>query len=236
MNTNTGQSSTAGQGLGIAGLILGVLALLIAFIPCIGVLAVVPGAVALILSILGMTQANRGDGSKGLVVAALVLSILSVVVAVAWGVFFAGSATFFNRISDEIRVELEQEMGEDFDEAFEDFGKELEETLEELEHDSILREEGWGREISDEEFDRLLGAYENVIQDYSKITQSAAEKGNLSAMREAAKISVKAAAIATKLAKVDLTEEQQAKFDRLQRRYRSTNEKLEEIQEEQDTP
>lgn len=234
MNTNTGQSSTAGQGLGIAGLILGIIALIIAFIPCIGVLAVVPGGVALVLSIVGMTQANRGDGSKGLVVAALVISVLSVVVAIAWGVFFAGSATIINKISKEIKTELEQELGEDFDEAFDDFGKELEKTLEDLESDSILSEEDWGSEISDEEFDRLMNAYENVIQDFSRITESAEERGSLSAMREAAKTSVKAAAIATKLAKVKLTQAQREKFERLQERYRTTNQKLEEIQEEQE--
>jgi uncharacterized membrane protein len=234
MDTNRGQSSTAGQGLGIAGLILGILAILIAFIPCIGVLAVVPGGVALILSIIGMTQANRGDGSKGLVVAALVLSILSIVVAIAWGIFFAGSATIFNKISKEIKTEIEQELGEDFDEAFDDFGNELEKTLEDLESDSIITENDWGKEISDEEFERLMNAYENVIQDFSQITKSAAEKGNLSAIREAAKTSMKAAAIATKMAKVKLTEAQREKFEELQKRYRTTNQKLEEIQEEQE--
>jgi hypothetical protein len=234
MNTNSGQSSTAGQGLGIAGLILGVIALLIAFIPCIGVLAVVPGAIALILSVIGLTQANRGDGSKGLVVAALVLSALSVVVAIAWGIFFAGSATIFNRISNEIKTELEQELGEDFDEAFDDFGKELEKTLEDLESDSIITEDDWGKEISDEEFDRLMNAYENLYQDFSRITEKAQDEGNLSAMREAAKLSVKSAAIATKLAKVDLTKQQEEKFKQLQERYRKTNQKLEEIQEEQE--
>ena len=73
------QKSTAGQGLGIAGLVLGIIALILSFIPCIGWVAIIPGFIAIALCIVGLTQANKANGAKGLIIAALVISILGCV-------------------------------------------------------------------------------------------------------------------------------------------------------------
>jgi hypothetical protein len=72
------KSNATGLALGISGLVLGVLALLFSFIPCVGVLAFWPGIVASALSVLGLVLSIR---SKGLPIAALLVSLASVGIA-----------------------------------------------------------------------------------------------------------------------------------------------------------
>ena len=74
-------SPNAGKGLGIAGLILGILAAVISFIPCLGTWAVVPGIIAIILSAVSLSQANKAGASKGLAIAGLVCGIVGSAIA-----------------------------------------------------------------------------------------------------------------------------------------------------------
>jgi len=69
--------SSAGQGLGIAGLIVGIIALVISFIPCLGMFALFPGVIALILSGIGVMIATKKNGAKGITIAALIISVLA---------------------------------------------------------------------------------------------------------------------------------------------------------------
>ena len=51
------QKTTAGEGLGTAGLTIGILAIITALIPCFGWLALLLGTIALILSSVAVSQA-----------------------------------------------------------------------------------------------------------------------------------------------------------------------------------
>ena len=66
----------AGKGLGIAGLVLGIIAAIISFIPCLGTFALIPGIIGIVLSAISMVQANKAAASKSLAIAGLVCSIL----------------------------------------------------------------------------------------------------------------------------------------------------------------
>ncbi len=68
-------NSGVGRGLGIAGFVVGIIALLLSFIPCTGVLAFFPGIIALGLSATGLGLTVNSKGSKGLIIAALIISI-----------------------------------------------------------------------------------------------------------------------------------------------------------------
>ena len=72
----------AGMGLGIAGLVLGILALVFSFIPCLGMYAMFPGALAIIFAAIALYQANKGNGSKGMIIAGLVVSIIATIIAI----------------------------------------------------------------------------------------------------------------------------------------------------------
>ena len=50
--TTTTTNSKAGKGLGIAGLVLGILAAVVSFIPCLGMYAMFPGIIGLVLSVI----------------------------------------------------------------------------------------------------------------------------------------------------------------------------------------
>jgi len=159
--------STAGQGFGIASLILGILALLIAFIPCIGIFALIPGLIAIVLAIVGLSQASSANGSKGIIISGLVISILGTTLAAAWLVFFSASGLFLKKFGNEEFLEklgteekieriieefvggFEDEYGKEIDEAIDETDKNLENTLDALEKgedfDSLSDEEKAGK-------------------------------------------------------------------------------------------
>lgn len=81
--------SNAGQTMGIVALILGIISLPLAFIPCVGFLAIPPACLAIIFGIIGIVQANKVGGKKGLPMAGLIIGIVALVIIVAWMVMFA---------------------------------------------------------------------------------------------------------------------------------------------------
>jgi hypothetical protein len=133
------QHSNAGQGLGIAGLVLGIIALIIAFIPCFGWVAIVPGAVALVLSIVGLSQATKVNAPKGVIIAALVISIIGTSVAAIWGVLLTSVAheggrwvNRFERVGKEFEKEFKDETGSDIEETMDKMDKDLDKTMDEM--------------------------------------------------------------------------------------------------------
>lgn len=78
------QRSNAGQGLGIAGLVLGIMAIITGIIPCTFYMGILLGIMGIVLAIVALIQANRGFGRKGLIVAALVCSVVGFVFASVW--------------------------------------------------------------------------------------------------------------------------------------------------------
>ena len=78
------RTTTEGQVTGIIGVVLGVISLIVAFIPCVGVVAFLPAALAIIFSVISIVQATRGNGAKGLGIASLIISILATLIAALW--------------------------------------------------------------------------------------------------------------------------------------------------------
>jgi len=158
------QKTSAGQGLGVAGLVIGILAVFLALIPCIGWIAIIPGVIALALSLVAFSQANKGNGSKGVIIGALVVSIIATSIGLIQIVFFAAVATEggnilnkIEKVAKEFEDEFEDEYGKDFEEALEDveksmkeIGDDLEETMERLEED-MEEIDDRTKELSDEE-------------------------------------------------------------------------------------
>jgi hypothetical protein len=237
------QKTNAGQGLGITGLILGILAIPLAIIGCTFVLALLLGAAGIVLSAVGLHQANTSNGTRGLPIAGLAVSITGMCIALLWGFFLASTIVeggkFWTKggynIFEQIGKELEEDLEDTFDELeedFEDVGKDLEETLEELEMDEEYWEEfDWGEEVTDEELDKVLKVYEDLIIDYIDLVEKASE-GDISALAEYASVSVKAVALATKLTAIapKLTEEQKQKFEELQEKYEKALEQASEVE------
>jgi hypothetical protein len=212
----------AGQGLGIAGFVLGIVALIVAFIPCVGVLALIPGIIAITLSGIAYSQARKGNGAKGLIIAALVISILGTAVAAIWPLAFASVAKSGFLLKKQIENAIEDETGKTMDENFKDIGKNMENVLENLEADTdsgVIKIEV-GKEMGDKEFDRFLENYEKLINESIRL-QKKAGSGDMEAVTAYSKVSVKLASTLSKLAtsRTKLSEDQAKKLDEINKKY-----------------
>lgn len=82
------QSLGTGRVFAIVGLSVGLITLMISFVPFIGVIAVVPGVFALSASITAVMLARRGKSPFTLSTIALAISFIGFIIAVLWAVIF----------------------------------------------------------------------------------------------------------------------------------------------------
>jgi len=116
--------STAGQGLGIAGLVLGILAIPMGLIPCTFYIGILFGIIGIVLSLVALSQANRGYGPKTLIIAALICSIVGLTFASVWGFAFSrGGARMIREI---IRENVPEDALEDFEGDADDILRDME--------------------------------------------------------------------------------------------------------------
>jgi len=92
----------AGKSLGIAALVIGIIGFLISCLPGIGLLL---GIIGIGLSISGLIQANKHRAKKGLIIAALIISIIVSLIGFAWLSFIYKSSDGFEDLIDEINNE-----------------------------------------------------------------------------------------------------------------------------------
>lgn len=80
--------------MGIAALVLGILSIIIGFIPFCGAIAIVPAIVGLILGIVEIVKKKKSGEPKGMGIAGTILSALAIVIIFLWVfVFTAGVAS-----------------------------------------------------------------------------------------------------------------------------------------------
>ena len=172
---NETKNTSAGLGLGIAGLVLGILSFPFGIMGCTFILALVLGILGITLSAVGYTQAKQANGSTGLIIAALIISILGTSFAL---IRLTNSASRSVDRFENWKLKLEEfenksdEYGNSFEDAFQEgfkdeYGEDKEANLEDLENDLDQLEkdlENAGEEIekafndlSDEEKARRLG-------------------------------------------------------------------------------
>jgi len=75
--------NNTGQNLGIAALITAIITFVLAVIPCVGLIAIIPGIIAVILASVGLSQASRGDAPKGVLIAGLIIAIIASMISVS---------------------------------------------------------------------------------------------------------------------------------------------------------
>lgn len=128
-NTTTPSNPEAGKNLGIAGLIVGIIAALFSFIPCLGMWAIVPAIVGIILSAISMKQAGPG-GSKGMAIGGLITSIIGLLIAAYWLYITVFAA---NAIATGLETELEKTGALDsLSKAFQQAGDSINKAMEQL--------------------------------------------------------------------------------------------------------
>jgi len=81
--------NNSGQNLGIAALITAVITFVLAVIPCVGLIAIIPGIIAIILASVGISQAGRNNSPHGVPVAGLIIAIIASMISLSQ-IFVAG--------------------------------------------------------------------------------------------------------------------------------------------------
>jgi hypothetical protein len=75
--------NNSGQNLGVAALITAIITFVLAVIPCVGLIAIIPGIIALVLAFVGLSQASRNSSPKGLLIAGLIIAILATLISIS---------------------------------------------------------------------------------------------------------------------------------------------------------
>ena len=144
--------NNTGQSLGIAALITAIVTFVLAVIPCVGLLAIIPGIIAIVLASVGLSNAAKTDSPRGVLLAGLIIAIVASLISFSQ-VFVAGKIAheadkWPNKIEEivgdvqkdvlkdleDANVSIKIESGDDKIEINTDVNKkDREQTLEELE-------------------------------------------------------------------------------------------------------
>lgn len=112
--------------MGIAALVLGIISIIVAFVPFCGIIAFLPAVVGLILGIVDLAVKSRAKQSKGASIAGIILSTLSIVIMFLWFFVFGMALSSgevqkeFEKLGDEIQVEIDNEIKNTIDELDEE--------------------------------------------------------------------------------------------------------------------
>src|SRR5262245_30381349 len=100
--------------MGMVALIIGICSVVLALIPCIGVVAILTGLAGLIIGFIAMLSAHKSDGriSGGLPIAGLSVSALSVILAAGWLIFFKKVGNEIKQADARIQAEVEKDRQE----------------------------------------------------------------------------------------------------------------------------
>jgi hypothetical protein len=137
---NDNNSNNAGLGLGIAGLVLGILSVPLGLMKCTFITGIVFGGLGITLSAIGLTQAKKAGSATGLILAALILSIVGMIFAlISMSNTISKSKDHFINLKTKIeKIEKIDNNSDEFEDAFKEgfeseYGKDMEKTLKDLE-------------------------------------------------------------------------------------------------------
>jgi hypothetical protein len=128
--------TNAGQGLGAAGLIFGILAIPLGILKCTFLLGLFFGVIGIVFGSVALSQAQKGNGTTGLPIGALSISIFGTCIALFWTIYIVSDKDNIKWYNLQKNVKKIDEFTKDVDnleETFESFGEEMENVLEELE-------------------------------------------------------------------------------------------------------
>jgi len=107
---------TQGSGLAIGALVTGILAFLLAVVPCVGIIAIVPAIIAIILAIVGL---SRSTNNQGMLVGGLVVGIIALMISVSQSFIISKVADKSGDWATDIEQAV-KEIGDDIEKEFGD--------------------------------------------------------------------------------------------------------------------
>ena len=85
--------------MGVAALVLGIIAVIISFIPLCGTWAIIPAIVGLVLGIIDWVKKGKAGEKKGKAIAGTICSGVAIVIIIAWWALFGLAA---NKVAKEL--------------------------------------------------------------------------------------------------------------------------------------
>jgi len=110
-------NKNSGQTLGVAALITAIITFVIAVIPCIGLVAIIPGIIAIVLASVGLSQANRADSPRGVAIAGLVIAIVASIMSLSQYMVIGKFADKFPDQIEEIVRDVQKNVVEEIEDA-----------------------------------------------------------------------------------------------------------------------
>ena len=130
--------------MAVASLVLGIISIIVAWIPFCNYIVAIPALVGLILGIVALVKANKEGGKKGLSIAGIVTSVLAIAFIIYYTFIIAGAAV---------------ELGEEFVNEFEN------QLQEEIENGNIIINEDGEYELSEDAMNSLLENIEDETEE-----------------------------------------------------------------------
>jgi hypothetical protein len=78
--------------MGVAALITAIVTFILAVIPCVGLIAMIPGIIAIVLASIGLSQTSGSNAPRGVLVAGLIIAIVATLISFSQ-IFVAGKVT-----------------------------------------------------------------------------------------------------------------------------------------------
>ena len=94
--------------MGIASLVLGIVSLVIGFVPFCGIIALVPAVIGLILGIIDTAKKSREGAKKGQAITGLTLSAIAIMIIIFWTIIASGVEVETNSDLDNEYLENKQ--------------------------------------------------------------------------------------------------------------------------------
>lgn len=89
--------------MGIASMVLGILGLLLSFVPCVGMYGLVFTVPGIIFGALGIKKAAKAGTGKGMAIAGLVMGIVGTAIAIYWCMCVGAVASSANEVSSALQ-------------------------------------------------------------------------------------------------------------------------------------
>jgi hypothetical protein len=177
-------TSNAGQGLGIAGLVVGMVSVPLAIIGCTFITGLVLGILGITLSAIGFSQAKKAGNDTGLMLAALIIAIVGTSIATYRVIDFVVNKPHLKIEAIKKKMEVFDDASDEFEESFEkEFGEPFEDAVDKIEEDVGERFKRMNetmkdslRNMSDEELARRFGkatgkAFREFLNEFSDTTE-----------------------------------------------------------------
>jgi len=110
------EKNNQGTGLGVGALVTGIIAFLLAVVPCVGLIAVIPAVIAIVLAIIGL---SRSRNNQGMLIGGLVVALIALMISVSQGFIIqkvadkSGNwATDIEQAVKDITDDIENEFGD----------------------------------------------------------------------------------------------------------------------------